>query len=99
MRDVKVPVSHMLMRVGAFLFVEVLILTAWTATDDARLYYTVVIDEVGANGMVTDSHGECTASNPWPFMGTLIALHGIMLIYGNVLCYRARKVLLAPTTG
>ena len=86
LRNVKVNTSTMVVRVVLMLMVEGALLAAWSSIDSARLYYAVTIDATDADGKPTESHGSCTADDPWPFMGTLLGLHVALLIYGNVLC-------------
>jgi len=61
---------------------------------DSPLFYKVIIISTNPYGAITESRGECTAdtTKAWPWLGLLIGIHGMLLIFGNILVYQLRTV-------
>ena len=62
-------------------------------TADAPIFFRVEVVDVTPFGLVTESRGQCTASDRvWKWLTALLVLHGVLIMWGNVLTYRLRNV-------
>ena len=91
LRNVKISVKSLLVRIGALMLGQLVLLLLWLVLDP--MYYKVEIDAVDDMGRVTESHGHCvTGEVGLGFLFVLIGFNLVLLLYGNVLVYQARSV-------
>ena len=83
--------SHTVPLAVLLLIVDAGLLAGLTA--DASIFYRVDVVEVTPFGLVVESRGQCTASRRvWKWIAALLGLHGVLIMWGNVLTYRLRNV-------
>jgi len=76
--------------VFAGVFVELLVLTAWVLSSPLR--WVRRCEEEDEFGFCTESAGHCENVDSWPFVGTILAMHFLALLYACMLCYQTRRI-------
>lgn len=69
--------------------VQMLILLCWQLIDPLQWHREIVSSDV--NGYVTQSVGYCKSDSSLLFLGPLLAIDGMMLLYALYLCYVTRN--------
>ena len=68
----------------AIMLVDVVLLLVWTFYDPLKYKRSRGATDYDAYGYPLRSHGMCSSSTAWEFVGPLIALHVGLLLYANV---------------
>ena len=92
MKNVSVKVRDMAKPMLALLLVDATILTIWTAIDPLQFVRSRSDDDYDTYGNPTLSQGTCTSPTAWSYLAPLVALHVIVLFYGNRNAYLTRSV-------
>lgn len=90
MHRVSVGKKETLTIVGAILSLDVTILILWTILDP--LEWTRVVLSADKFGSTLESEGYCTCNHWKAWAGTIIALHGCLLLFASYTCYASRNI-------
>ena len=90
LQRVTITARDMLTPIVVLLVIDVILLIMWASDDKANLKW-VRNNDLEIKGYPIKSTGMCSAEDPWPYLGPIIALHFFVLIYGNWMCYKARN--------
>lgn len=86
--------QDMLRPIVLLLLVDGVLLLWWSVSNP--LVYTRVVQHCDTNGFPTTSNGGCrlldTSASVYTFLVPIAVIHGVMLIFGNILAYLARSI-------
>ncbi|GMH98252.1 hypothetical protein TrVE_jg14281 [Triparma verrucosa] len=87
---VTITAWDMIKPIAVLLAIDVIILVLWGSDEDAKLTWQRIPD-LEIKGYPVESTGTCTSANPWPYLGPIVAIHFSVLLFGNIMCYKARN--------
>jgi hypothetical protein len=90
MRAVKVPSLHLVGIVASLLFVDVLLLTIFTATKPLTFVRTMTATDSFL--FPTESQGRCDLKSQAAFFCTIGAFHVLVLLGGNYIAWTGRRI-------
>lgn len=92
---VTIQFADMLKPIILMLLIDGAILIAWATDEEAKLLWVRTVTESDQYGQPESSVGMCSSLNPdktMIYVSLILALHILTLVYGNVMCYKARNV-------
>ena len=90
LQRVTITARDMISPIICLMAVDVILLILWGTNEEANLQW-VRTNDLEIKGYPIRSTGMCSAQDPWPFLAPIICLHFFVLIYGNIMCYKARN--------
>ncbi|GMH51949.1 hypothetical protein TrLO_g13998 [Triparma laevis f. longispina] len=90
LQRVTITMWDMIKPIALLLLVDVLLIIMWGSDESAKLTW-VRVPDVEIKGYPVESTGTCTSENPWPYLTPIIAIHFSILVFGNIMCYKARN--------
>ncbi len=91
LKVVKVPFSRMLLVILGLVLLDSIVLLLWTVNDPLE-YERKILAVDSWSGNTIESTGICASKNGTEFnyLGPIIGIHFIVLLYGNILAYQTR---------
>ncbi len=93
---VSITTADMIKPIAALLLLDGLLLFLWANDDDSQLVWVRTATFRDQYDNPVSSTGKCAprddnASNAWYYLGSILLIHIIVLVWGNIMCYRARS--------
>jgi len=89
LKRIKITTQQLALTCFSLICVEWSIILAWQLIDPVQYVRIGVQDELGNT---VSSTGACRSESSTYFLGLLVLFHLCILFYGNILCFKARKI-------